>query len=421
MRRGTSHGRVGIPTEDPLMRPLRLPVAALAAAALLAACVGETAPGESTQDIPFAQEEDTATPDPTAAPTEDPADGREPEEAADEPEPEAEESEPPSEVELVAEVVASGLEAPWDVVFADGRAFLTERDRGTILELDDDGGTTEVAALPIDANGEGGLLGLIADPIADGLGFLAYVTTSEDNRVVRFAPGGEPVPVLTGIPSARIHNGGRLAVGPDDMLYVATGDAGVPERAQDPSSLAGKILRVTPDGDIPDDNPIAGSPMWSMGHRNVQGLAFTAEGDLYAAEFGPNVDDEVNLIVPEGNYGWPEVTGEAGVEGFIDPVFVRQPAEASWSGLAVLTDSAIPQWEGDLFVAALRGERLWRLQLDDAGEVAADDELLVSELGRLRQAVQAPDGSLWVLTSNRDGRGSPVEADDRIVRIGPPT
>jgi glucose/arabinose dehydrogenase len=322
-------------------------------------------------------------------------------------------------VEITVTTVASGLEAPWEVVFVDGRAFLTERDSGAILELADDGSTEEVANLPIDAGGEGGLLGLAGDPDADGVGFYAYLTTREDNRIVRFAPGEEPEPILTGIPKARIHNGGRIAFGPDGMLYVATGDAGDPPLSQDPDSLAGKILRVAPDGSVPEDNPTAGSPVYALGLRNPQGLTWTEDGTLYAAEFGPDVDDEVNRIEPGGNYGWPEVTGEAGREGFIDPVFVRQPAEASWSGIAALTDGAIPQWEGDLFVAALRGNRLWRLSLDEEGGVADAEELLVGELGRLRQAVQAPDGSLWILTSNRDGRGSPAREDDRILRLGP--
>jgi glucose/arabinose dehydrogenase len=322
-------------------------------------------------------------------------------------------------VEIEARVIATNLEAPWEVVFADDRVFLTERDSGDVLELADDGATEVVLSLDIDPAGEGGLLGLIADPDADELGFYAFLTTAEDNRIVRVAPGGEPEPVLTGIPKARIHNGGRIAFGPDGMLYAATGDAGEPGLAQDPGSLAGKILRITADGSVPEDNPDPDSPVYASGIRNPQGLAWTADGTLYSSSFGPDRDDEVNRIEPGANYGWPEVTGEAGVEGFTDPVFVRQPPEASWSGIAALVDGAIPQWEGDLFVAALRGERLWRLALAEDGTVAESEELFVGELGRLRQAVQAPDGSLWILTSNLDGRGSPVDDDDRIVRVGP--
>jgi glucose/arabinose dehydrogenase len=355
-----------------------------------------------------------------------PVDG---EEGAQDPEPEPE-PEPgadgagtddaPADVEVVLSDVATDLEAPWDVAWLDdGRTLITERDTGRLLQLDDDGAVAELRTFGVDPAGEGGLLGLAVGP--DGATVYAYLTTAEDNRVVSFAaddPDADEV-VLDGIPSATTHNGGRIAFGPDDLLYVATGDAQDQPAAQDPDSLAGKVLRVTADGDAPDDNPFDGSPVWSLGHRNVQGLAFDPDGRLFAPEFGPDRDDEVNLIEPGENYGWPEVTGAAGVDGFVDPVLVRQPGDASWSGGAVLTDGAIPQWEGDLFVASLRGERLYRVPLED-GEVAGEpEELFVGELGRLREVTQAPDGSLWLLTNNRDGRGSPGDGDDRIVRLGP--
>lgn len=327
---------------------------------------------------------------------------------------------PERSVELTRTDVATGLAAPWDVAWLDDRVFVTERDSGRVLEVGDGGATTEVRTFDVDPSGEGGLLGLVAGP--DGERLYAYLTTGSDNRVVRFDPSAddEPEVILAGIPAGSVHDGGRLAFGPDGMLYVATGDAQEPAAAQDRGSLAGKILRVTPDGDVPDDNPFDGSPVWSLGHRNVQGLAFDADGRLFAPEFGPDRDDEVNRIEAGADHGWPEVTGEAGVEGLTDPILVRQPPEASWSGGVVLTDGAIPQWEGDLFVAALRGERLYRIPLQD-GEVAGDpEELYVGELGRLRDVTQAPDGSLWLLTNNRDGRGDPREGDDRIVRLGPP-
>lgn len=326
---------------------------------------------------------------------------------------------PTPAVELAVTVLVSGLEVPWDVAFTpSGRRFVTERDSGRVLEVLPGGRTREVHRFEVDATGEGGLLGLAASPTKDSL-LYAYLTSAQDNRVVRFRPGSEPEPILTGIPKASLHDGGRIAFGPDGMLYVATGDATVPERAQDPRSLAGKILRLTPEGEVPEDNPIPGSPVWSLGHRNVQGLAWDAEGTMYATEFGPDRDDEINVIVPGGNYGWPEVTGKAGREEFIDPILVRQPPEASWSGAVVLVGSAIPQWEGDLFTAALRGMRLWRVGLGPGGDVTEVEELLVAEFGRLRHAAQAPDGSLWLLTSNRDGRGTPEPGDDRIVRLGP--
>ena len=168
---------------------------------------------------------------------------------------------------------------------------------------------------------------------------------------------------------------------------------------------------ITPDGGVPADNPFEGSPVWSYGHRNPQGLAWDAAGRLFASEFGPDRDDEVNLIREGENYGWPVVTGMAGDPRFVDPVFVRQPPEAAWSGDAILSGSAIPQWEGDLFVGAQRGQRLYRVDLE-GGEVAGSEQLLEGEYGRIRTPAQAPDGSLWLLTSNGGG-------EDRIVRLGP--
>lgn len=372
--------------------------------------------------------EGTATsPPPAEAPGDGTDDGADPEATGDAPEatgdaPEttgdAPETDEDDEVTLELTDVATGLEAPWDVAWQGGRVLVTERDTGRLLELADDGSTEEVRTFEVDASGEGGLLGLTVGP-DDQL--YVYLTTASDNRVVRLAPGddGAPEVILDAIPSSSVHNGGRIAFGPDGMLYVGTGDARDPAAAQDPSSLAGKILRVTPDGEVPGDNPTAGSPVWSLGHRNVQGLAWDAEGRLYASEFGPDVDDEINLIEPGRNYGWPEVTGDADAEGFTDPLVVRQPPEASWSGGAVLTDGVIPQWAGDLLVGALRGERLWRIPLRD-GQLDGDpEELYVGDFGRLREVTQAPDGSLWLLTNNRDGRGSPRDGDDRIVRIGP--
>jgi glucose/arabinose dehydrogenase len=204
------------------------------------------------------------------------------------------------------------------------------------------------------------------------------------------------------------------------MLYVATGDAGNPSNSQDRSSLGGKILRITPDGGIPQDNTFPNSPIYSYGHRNVEGLAWDEQGRLYASEFGLNRYDEVNLIRPGGNYGWPEVDGKGGEDlEYLDPITVWPTFEASPSGAAILVDGAIPQWEGDLFVAALRGERLWRIELGPGGNVIGRYQLLRGEGGRIRNVVQAPDGSLWITTSNRDGRGSPTPQDDRILRLGP--
>jgi glucose/arabinose dehydrogenase len=184
--------------------------------------------------------------------------------------------------------------------------------------------------------------------------------------------------------------------------------------------LGGKILRLTPDGGIPVDNPFPNSPVYSYGHRNVEGLAWDEEGQLFASEFGLYSYDEVNRIEPGKNYGWPEVEGEGGEAlGYVDPITVWSTSEASPSGAEILVDGAIPQWEGDLFVAALRGERLWRLELDEVGNVIGRHQLLLGEVGRIRNVVQAPDGSLWITTSNRDGRALPAPQDDRILRLGP--
>jgi glucose/arabinose dehydrogenase len=321
---------------------------------------------------------------------------------------------------VAANEVTTGLDRPWGVAFTpDGRTFVTEQDSGRVLELTDGGELSEVQALEVAPQGEGGLLGLAASPdyADDGL-LYAYLSTDSDNRVVRFRPGESPEPVLTGVPHGRIHNGGRIAFGPDGMLYVGTGDAGTGSRAQDPGSLAGKILRINPDGTVPADNRFD-SPVYSLGHRNVQGLAWDADRQLYASEFGPDADDEINRITAGGNYGWPEVTGMTDGDDFIDPTYVRQPPGASWSGIALSARPAVPRWAGDLLIASLRGQRLWRLELGDDGAVTDAEELLVDEYGRLRTATFAPDGSLWLMTSNTDIYGDPQPGDDRIVRLAP--
>ncbi len=324
-------------------------------------------------------------------------------------------------VEVETGVVATNLEAPWGLAFLpNGDALVTERDTGRLLRLDGSGDVEEVQRLPASGVGEGGLLGIAVSPDYERDGLLyAYYSTDADNRVVRFRLGEEPEPVLTGIPVNSYHNGGRISFGPDGMLYVGTGDAGDTSSSQDRDSLAGKILRIEPDGDVPEDNPFPNNPAYSYGHRNVQGLAWDEAGQLYATEFGQNRFDEVNRIEPGANYGWPEVEGEGGEPEYVDPISTFSTDEASPSGAAILNGGAIPQWEGDFFMAGLRGERLWRLELDEDGSVTDREQLLVGEAGRLRHVAQAPDGSLWVLTSNRDGRGTPLPEDDRILRLAP--
>lgn len=303
------------------------------------------------------------------------------------------------------------LAAPWSIAFHDGTALISERDTARILEISDAGEVREVAVIDgVEPGGEGGLLGIAV--LDDRL--YAYSTGAEENRVQRFAlsgdPGslelGEPETIVSGMAAAANHNGGRIAFGPDGMLYVTVGDAGDRESAQELDSLSGKILRVTPDGDVPDDNPFEGSPVYSYGHRNPQGLAWDESGTLYASEFGQDTWDELNVIDAGGNYGWPDVEGIADREGFIDPVQQWAPDVASPSGMAIAA--------GTIFLANLRGERLRAVPLDDLG---AAGELFVGEFGRLRDVVVAPDGALWVLTNNTDGRGTPHSGDDRVLRV----
>jgi glucose/arabinose dehydrogenase len=311
-------------------------------------------------------------------------------------------------------VLARGLEAPWGLAFLPGGdALISERDSGRLLQVRPEGSVRVLGRLAgVNASGEGGLLGVAVSPhfASDGLVY-AYHTAASDNRIVRFRLDAldRPRPIVTGIPVSGIHNGGRLVFGPDGMLYAGTGDASTRGHSQDLSSLGGKILRMMPDGRPPADNPVPGSLVFSRGHRNVQGLAFDSSGRLFASEFGQNHFDEVNRIVAGGNYGWPEVEGAGGEPRFRDPLVTWDPDEASPSGAAIAG--------GALYVAALKGERLWRIPLDGRGGLGRPQALFVGEFGRLRHVALAPDGSLWILTSNRDGRGDPAADDDRILRV----
>lgn len=317
----------------------------------------------------------------------------------------------------VVRVLADELAVPWGVDFLpDGTAIVTERDTRRVLAVDDTGRVTVLDTIEEAApQGEAGLLGVAVSPdFATDRAVYLYVTTAEDNRVVRtrFAGGGlgPPEVVLDGIPHGFIHDGGRLEFGPDGFLYVSTGETGLPELAQDRDSLGGKILRITPDGDPAPGNPDPDSPIWSRGHRNVQGLAFDDDGNLWASEFGDSTFDELNLVEKGQNYGWPEVEGRGGDPALTDPQVVWDTSEASPSGLAHL--------DGRLWLAALRGERLWRV--DVAGGRAGDPtDFFVGRYGRLRTVVVAPDGNLWVTTSNRDGRAEPGLRDDRILVVEP--
>ncbi len=310
-------------------------------------------------------------------------------------------------------VLVEGLDVPWGLAFLpDGTALVTERDTRKVKAIAPDHSVREVATIDeADAHGEGGLLGITASPkYAEDHQLFLYYTTADDNRIAKWKVGERPQPIVTGIPISGIHNGGRLAFGPDGYLYAGTGDASERGHSQDRSSLGGKILRMTADGKPAPGNPF-GDLIWSLGHRNVQGFAWDSGGHMWATEFGQDTWDEINRIEPGRNYGWPVVEGAAHDSRFVDPVVAWNPDDASCSGATIVKS---------VFVAAcLRGERLWLIPVDGAtgGLAGQPVAALQGKYGRLRLAQLAPDGSVWLLTSNRDGRGSPATSDDRIIQV----
>ncbi|WP_429312604.1 PQQ-dependent sugar dehydrogenase [Paenibacillus mucilaginosus] len=348
---------------------------------------------------------------------------------------------PAAAIPYTQEVVATGLNVPWEIAFApDGRIFFTER--GGSLRVIRDG---KLAAEPVFTfdktlykEGEAGLLGFTLDPrFADNGYIYVYHTYTRDgkpvNQVVRLKENGGRIGmdkvILDGLPAARTHDGGRVKFGPDGMLYVTNGDAGTPSNAQDLQVLAGKIFRIAPDGSIPKDNPFPGSPVYSLGHRNPQGLAWhPVTGRLYSTEHGQTAHDELNLIEPGANYGWPLLQGDEtavkpGDEGKLGPGPLKKPlthsGEETWapSGITFVTKGP---WANALLAANLRGTQVLRFTLAaDGSSVHSIDTLLKGELGRLRAVAEGPDGSLYVLTNNRDGRGNPQKDDDKIIRLKP--
>jgi glucose/arabinose dehydrogenase len=314
------------------------------------------------------------------------------------------------------ETIATGLAVPWGLAFLpDGTALVTLRDKGEVLHVTEGAKPVSVGRVPgVVPGGEGGLLGIAVSPAfsSDRVVFV-YFSAAVDNRVMRMTFDGatiRPGPVIVeGIAKAGNHNGGRLAFGPDGYLYITTGDAGKRDPAQDKGSLSGKILRVTADGAPAPGNPFPGSRIWSRGHRNVQGLAWTKAGAMYASEFGQNTWDELNRIEPGRNYGWPIVEGIAHRSGFVDPIAQWPTVDASPSGIAVGTDGAV-------YMATLRGQSLWRIPLGSNGNAATPERLLQEKYGRLRAVVSAPDGRLWLVTSNTF-RGTPHPGDDKILAL----
>jgi glucose/arabinose dehydrogenase len=404
VRRPRRHHRPAAATSEPAPRTGDVPerpgagrrlLGGVTAVVMLAACTSQTpAPGAASSE-PSAGSTPSATPSQSPAPSANP-------------------SETPRALTPTGRPrdVATELRSPWSVAFLGDTALISERDTARILELRANGTTRVVGTVPgVTAFGEAGLLGLAVD---NDRRLYAYSTARDGNRVQRFPlrgqPGtlalGDPTTIIDEIPAATHHDGGRIAFGPDGMLYVGTGDASVRVRAQDRDSLAGKILRMTPDGDVPDDNPFPSSLVYSLGHRNVQGIAWTADGTMFATEFGQDTWDELNVIRAGGNYGWPVVEGRSSDDRFVDPVQQWRPREASPSGLAAVG--------GTLFVANLRGEVLRSVP---AADPSRSTEHYEGRYGRLRAVAVSPDGDLWVVTNNTDGRGDPQPGDDRILAV----
>ncbi|MGW3652291.1 PQQ-dependent sugar dehydrogenase [Streptomyces sp. NPDC000878] len=335
---------------------------------------------------------------------------------------ETEEAPPAKGTVKVLRTVTEDLKSPWGLApLPDGDLLVSSRDEGTITRVDTETGKkTELGEVPgVSPAGEGGLMGLALSPsFASDHMVYAYFTTESDNRIARMLyeeekPAGEqlgaPNTVFRGIPKGYIHNGGRIAFGPDKMLYAGTGESGDTGLSQDKSSLGGKILRMTPEGEPAPGNPFPDSAVYSYGHRNVQGLAWDSEQRLFASEFGQDTWDELNQIAPGDNYGWPEAEGDSDDDAFHNPLAQWRTDDASPSGIAYA--------EGSIWMAGLKGQRLWRVPLDGTEASADPQAFLEGEYGRLRTVVSAGGDKLWLVTSATDGRGSPKDGDDRILEL----
>ena len=316
----------------------------------------------------------------------------------------------------VADTIADNLNVPWGIAFlASGAALVSERDTARIRGITGHGKVTTLGEVSgvggPSGDAEGGLLGIALAP-NDEETLFAFISTRDEDRVVRLSLAGgrigKPVPVLTGIRNSVRHHGGRLLFHPDGTLYVSTGDATESDLAQDRNSLNGKILRIRPDGSAAPGNPY-GNRTWSYGHRNIEGLALDAQGRLWATEFGEQESDELNLISKGKNYGWPIVEGRSNSGRFVPPKVTWSPTDTcSPAGLAITRSTA--------FVGALRGKCLFAVPLQ--GKKTGEPRAYFSgDFGRIRNVVVAPDGSLWMTTSNTDGRGDAGRDDDKIIRV----
>lgn len=329
------------------------------------------------------------------------------------------------------EVIAENLYVPWAIDISDvGDLYFTERS-GSIRVIED--GKLNPQPLitlpaPFISQGEGGLMGIALDPNYSQNNYLYVMHTyMEDNqiynRVVRLVINENTASIdrviIDKIPGGQIHNGGRIKIGPDKNLYITTGDAGNSTLSQDPTSTAGKILRIRLDGSIPDDNPIVNSPIYSLGHRNPQGLAWNSNNVLYASDHGQSAHDEINIIQPGANYGWPLVQGDEETSEVTTQKPLIHSGEETWapSGIAFVNQGPL---QGNLLVANLRGQQLLDLSLNNNGTSVNNMEFwLKNQYGRLREVIQSKDGSIYISTSNRDGRGNPDLTDDKIIRLIP--
>jgi len=346
-------------------------------------------------------------------------------------------------VGVKVEVWIENLEIPWSLVFLPGdRALVSERPGRIRLVKDGKLLSQPYAEVEVASNGEGGLMGLALHPEFSSKPYVYAMRTYQKegqpfNRVVRFRDAGDKGifdrVIIDRIPGGRLHDGGRIAFGPDGLLYVTTGETFKGELAQDLQSLAGKILRLTPEGGIPGDNPFNGSPIYSYGHRNPQGLSWHPETkDLFESEHGPSgesllfANDEINVIVKGGNYGWPKVVGAPGMKTYVDPLIVWKKTTPP-SGITFYRGELLSHLKNDLFVATLRSEALIRIKWGRGDNKYQGVEIerwfargdREGKYGRLRDVVESPEGALYFLTSNRDGRGKLRPRDDKIYRILP--